>query len=159
MGQRALQPPESPYSRRVDFLFLTHLSAPISHCLDTTKGYVLAASSCSLHIDILPKAQPSWAQVFPFVCDLSLPPCLVERSSLAFESDGLPFCCDCLYRCGNVASILELDEYLTQEYKVFNHATVVRPFSLVDLSTPITFPRCDKIVRAVSSCSVALRSV
>ncbi|KAG8799250.1 phosphoprotein phosphatase PP4 catalytic subunit, partial [Serendipita sp. 398] len=26
------------------------------------------------------------------------------------------------YRCGNVASILELDENLRQEYKVFNHA-------------------------------------
>lgn len=26
------------------------------------------------------------------------------------------------YRCGNVASILELDEYLAQEYKVFQHA-------------------------------------
>ena len=28
-------------------------------------------------------------------------------------------------RCGNVASILELDEHLGQEYKVFQHATVV----------------------------------
>lgn len=28
-------------------------------------------------------------------------------------------------RCGNVASILELDEHLAQEYKVFHHATVV----------------------------------
>ncbi|OJT10312.1 Serine/threonine-protein phosphatase PP-X -like protein [Trametes pubescens] len=26
------------------------------------------------------------------------------------------------YRCGNVASILELDEHLAQEYKVFSHA-------------------------------------
>jgi len=26
------------------------------------------------------------------------------------------------YRCGNVASILELDENLRQEYKVFRHA-------------------------------------
>jgi len=26
------------------------------------------------------------------------------------------------YRCGNVASILELDEQLKQEYKVFSHA-------------------------------------
>lgn len=30
------------------------------------------------------------------------------------------------YRCGNVASILELDENLRQEYKVFNHAPSVR---------------------------------
>lgn len=29
------------------------------------------------------------------------------------------------YRCGNVASILELDEYLGQEYKVFSHAPSV----------------------------------
>ena len=29
-------------------------------------------------------------------------------------------------RCGNVASILELDEHLAQEYKVFHHAAVVR---------------------------------
>ncbi|KIK71171.1 hypothetical protein GYMLUDRAFT_185632 [Collybiopsis luxurians FD-317 M1] len=28
------------------------------------------------------------------------------------------------YRCGNVASILHLDEYLSQEYKVFSHAPV-----------------------------------
>jgi serine/threonine-protein phosphatase 4 catalytic subunit len=28
-------------------------------------------------------------------------------------------------RCGNVASILELDEHLTQEYKVFSHAPPV----------------------------------
>lgn len=32
-------------------------------------------------------------------------------------------------RCGNVASILELDEHLAQEYKVFQHASVVRPIS------------------------------
>jgi serine/threonine-protein phosphatase 4 catalytic subunit len=30
------------------------------------------------------------------------------------------------YRCGNVASILELDENLGQEYKVFSHAPSVR---------------------------------
>ena len=30
------------------------------------------------------------------------------------------------YRCGNVASILELDEWLGQEYKVFSHAPAVR---------------------------------
>ena len=29
------------------------------------------------------------------------------------------------YRCGNVASILELDEWLGQEYKVFSHAPLV----------------------------------
>jgi len=29
------------------------------------------------------------------------------------------------YRCGNVASILELDEHLGQEYKVFSHAPTV----------------------------------
>ena len=29
------------------------------------------------------------------------------------------------YRCGNVASILELDEHLTQEYKVFHCAPIV----------------------------------
>lgn len=30
------------------------------------------------------------------------------------------------HRCGNVASILELDEHLAQEYKVFKHAPSVR---------------------------------
>jgi len=30
------------------------------------------------------------------------------------------------YRCGNVASILELDDTLRQEYKVFAHAPTVR---------------------------------
>ena len=30
-----------------------------------------------------------------------------------------------IHRCGNVASILELDEHLTQEYKVFRHAAPV----------------------------------
>ena len=30
------------------------------------------------------------------------------------------------YRCGNVASILELDDHLGQEYKVFQHAPSVR---------------------------------
>lgn len=34
-------------------------------------------------------------------------------------------------RCGNVASILELDEYLGQEYKVFSHAPLVRFYTLV----------------------------
>lgn len=32
------------------------------------------------------------------------------------------------YRCGNVASILELDDYLGQEYKVFQHAPSVSRF-------------------------------
>lgn len=31
------------------------------------------------------------------------------------------------YRCGNVAAVLELDEHLMQEYKVFQHAPAVRP--------------------------------
>ena len=35
-----------------------------------------------------------------------------------------------LGRCGNVASILELDEHLAQEYKVFQHAPSVRPLIL-----------------------------
>ena len=30
-----------------------------------------------------------------------------------------------MFRCGNVASILELDEWLGQEYKVFTHAPTV----------------------------------
>jgi hypothetical protein len=29
-------------------------------------------------------------------------------------------------KCGNVASTLELDEHLAQEYKVFHHAAAVR---------------------------------
>ena len=36
------------------------------------------------------------------------------------------------FRCGNVASILELDEHLAQEYKVFSHAPSVSPRSLPD---------------------------
>jgi serine/threonine-protein phosphatase 4 catalytic subunit len=30
------------------------------------------------------------------------------------------------YRCGNVAAVLELDDWLGQEYKVFQHAPAVR---------------------------------
>jgi len=37
---------------------------------------------------------------------------------------------DTWFRCGNVASILELDEWLGQEYKVFTHAP---PVSLPDI--------------------------
>ena len=37
-------------------------------------------------------------------------------------------------RCGNVASILELDESLQQEYKVFQHAPTVRDPCLVYFS-------------------------
>jgi hypothetical protein len=39
--------------------------------------------------------------------------------------------------CGNVASILVLDEHLAQEYKVFHHAPVV--------SHPLSFPYQDPI--------------
>ena len=35
------------------------------------------------------------------------------------------------FSCGNVASILELDENLAQEYKVFQHAPSVSPPKLV----------------------------
>jgi hypothetical protein len=38
-------------------------------------------------------------------------------------------------RCGNVASILELDEHLAQAYKVFHHAPSVRWDRLLALST------------------------
>jgi hypothetical protein len=34
-------------------------------------------------------------------------------------------------RCGNVASILELDERLAQEYKVFQHAPSVSSLPLI----------------------------
>ena len=40
-------------------------------------------------------------------------------------------------RCGNVAAVLELDEHLAQEYKVFHHAQVVshhRSLSFTPLS-------------------------
>jgi hypothetical protein len=40
-------------------------------------------------------------------------------------------------RCGNVASILELDEHLGQEYKVFQHAPSVCSSHKV---APISFP-------------------
>lgn len=46
----------------------------------------------------------------------------------------------CGRRCGNVASILELDDYLAQEYKVFSHAPSVRPFLSEPLS-PLAFSR------------------
>ena len=58
-------------------------------------------------------------------------------------------------RCGNVASILELDEHLGQEYKVFQHAPVVShrsdkllpinhliPSSLLARLFPINFHLC-----------------
>lgn len=39
-----------------------------------------------------------------------------------------------LLSCGNVASILELDEYLAQEYKVFQHAPSVGLSYLSDVA-------------------------
>lgn len=39
-----------------------------------------------------------------------------------------------LFSCGNVASILELDEYLAQEYKVFQHAPSVSLSHLSDVA-------------------------
>lgn len=48
---------------------------------------------------------------------------------------------DCGYdRCGNVASILDLDEHLAQEYKVFHHAPSV---SSLRLDIPPTSPQGD----------------
>ncbi|GJJ14654.1 hypothetical protein Clacol_008920 [Clathrus columnatus] len=38
------------------------------------------------------------------------------------------------YRCGNVASILELNDQLQQEYKVFSHAPMVRVYALFRLN-------------------------
>ena len=45
-------------------------------------------------------------------------------------------------RCGNVASILELDEHLGQEYKVFQHAPVVSDHLF------------DKLLPIISVCSL-----
>ena len=44
-------------------------------------------------------------------------------------------------RCGNVASILELDEHLGQEYKVFQHAPVVSDHMFDKLLPIILFVR------------------
>ena len=43
------------------------------------------------------------------------------------------------FRCGNVASILELDEWLGQEYKVFTHAPTVssRDLLYLECSKPL----------------------
>ena len=46
-----------------------------------------------------------------------------EFQRILLESNCIFFC-----SCGNVASILELDEHLAQEYKVFNHAPMVSFF-------------------------------
>ena len=46
-------------------------------------------------------------------------------------------------RCGNVASILELDEHLGQEYKVFQHAPVVSDHLF------------DKLLPIISVCSLS----
>jgi hypothetical protein len=45
-----------------------------------------------------------------------------------------------LFRCGNVASILELDEYLGQEYKVFQHAPSVSSLSYLFSALTATIP-------------------
>jgi serine/threonine-protein phosphatase 4 catalytic subunit len=50
------------------------------------------------------------------------------------------FPCPWVLSCGNVASILELDEYLAQEYKVFQHAPSV---GLPHLSVVIISPGAD----------------
>jgi hypothetical protein len=39
---------------------------------------------------------------------------------------------DACFSCGNVASILEFDENLRQEYKVFSHAPSVSSYLFVD---------------------------
>ena len=41
-------------------------------------------------------------------------------------------------RCGNVASILELDDYLGKEYKVFQHAPSVSDSTRVLFRTMVT---------------------
>ena len=58
-------------------------------------------------------------------CDLRIPiiPIPVENATLR----------EIRPRCGNVASILELDEWLGQEYKVFTHAPPVSPRDLLYL--------------------------
>ena len=38
------------------------------------------------------------------------------------------------YRCGNVAAVLELDEHLGQEYRVFQHAPAVSIISFPSVS-------------------------
>jgi hypothetical protein len=46
--------------------------------------------------------------------------------------------CFLFLRCGNVASILELDDNLGQEYKVFQHAPSV--CSAIPISTSLYVP-------------------
>ena len=48
------------------------------------------------------------------------------------------------YRCGNVAAVLELDEHLVQEYKVFQHAPSVR-HPLARLCGWLTRPLCQDV--------------
>ena len=48
------------------------------------------------------------------------------------------------YRCGNVAAVLELDEHLVQEYKVFQHAPSVRR-PLARLCRWLTRPLCQDV--------------
>ncbi|KAH6907923.1 Metallo-dependent phosphatase-like protein [Coprinopsis sp. MPI-PUGE-AT-0042] len=58
------------------------------------------------------------------------------------------------YRCGDVASILELDEYLAQEYKVFSHATVSYSLSSIPSSSsshPPVLPSHFSMLAALSS--------
>lgn len=52
--------------------------------------------------------------------------------------------------CGNVASILELDEYLAQEYKVFQHAPSV---GLPHLSVVVVSPGADGWVAGRPLCA------
>ena len=53
----------------------------------------------------------------------TLPLFLSRQSDMPWLSEFLPIKKNS--RCGNVASILELDEHLSQEYKVFHHAPMV----------------------------------
>lgn len=57
-------------------------------------------------------------------------------------------------RCGNVASILELDEHLGQEYKVFQHAPLVciPLFSESSYFGPYSRHTCHPTIHGSSSC-------
>ena len=51
------------------------------------------------------------------------------------------------YRCGNVASILELDDTLRQEYKVFGHAPAVRHRTTIWPTLTCTLDRISRACR------------
>ncbi|KAG6331781.1 hypothetical protein ID866_7306 [Astraeus odoratus] len=103
-------PRDEPLLRRACFLppisffsFLAHSHTFIFTCNDITKAFAHTNA-----IDLIARAHQLAMEGYKLMFD----------GTIVTVWSAPNYC----YRCGNVASILELDEHLAQEYKVFSHA-------------------------------------